>query len=82
MDSCWMREVTRLRSRALRWAESRPRCLYCTRPPTGMFARWKGGWDEEVGDGMEAWLENEVKFALVLVYLRLLDVVIFDLKDN
>lgn len=33
MDSCFTRDVTRLRSRACRCAESRLRCRYLTRPP-------------------------------------------------
>jgi hypothetical protein len=33
MDSCLIREVTRLRRRACRWAEERFKCRYFIRPP-------------------------------------------------
>ena len=36
MDSCLIKDVTRLRRRALRWAESRLRWRYLTSPPAMM----------------------------------------------
>jgi hypothetical protein len=39
MDSCSMRDVTRLRSSALRWAESLLKCRYLVRPPAIVAVR-------------------------------------------
>lgn len=41
MDSCVKREVTRLRSKACRWDDFRPRCRYFRAPPA--IVRSAGG---------------------------------------
>ena len=58
MDSCSMRDVTRLRSSALRWAESLLKCRYFVRPPAMVVvvcggASFQVSWISSVGVGVE-----------------------------
>lgn len=43
MDSCVKREVTRLRSKACRWDDFRPRCRYFRAPPAIVRGGAAGG---------------------------------------
>lgn len=57
MLSCWISDVTRLRRRAIRWEDLRPRCR-CLRAPPAMVGGGGGGegYSRGMGRVCEVWV--------------------------